>query len=343
MLRIWLYARHLDPTSLHLLTTVLQDDFYLNLLDWSSTNLLGVGLGSCVYLWSAHTGKVIKLCELSLEDPITSLSWVQKGSTLAIGTNRGLVHIWDAERREHLRTMEGHTARIGTLAWSNSTLCTGSRDRSILLRDVRAPAQHHSRLSYHRQEICGLKWSAHDSHTLASGGNDNKLYVWDTRGSSAAGGDGLIPLWKFHEHQAAVKALAWAPNTTNLLASGGGTQDKRLRFWNTLNGTLIQEIDTGSQVCNLTWSTNSNELLSTHGFSSTRAQNQVCIWNYPSLDQTATFSGHTHRVLYLAMSPDGQTVVTGASDETLRFWKAFPPRKEDKRHDQLENMLGQIR
>jgi WD40 repeat protein len=30
------------------------------------------------------------------------------------------------------------------------------------------------------------------------------------------------------------------------------------------------------------------------------------------------------RVLYLAMSPDGQTIVTGAGDETLRFWNVFP-------------------
>jgi len=29
-------------------------------------------------------------------------------------------------------------------------------------------------------------------------------------------------------------------------------------------------------------------------------------------------------VLYLAMSPDGETIVTGAGDETLRFWNAFP-------------------
>lgn len=29
-------------------------------------------------------------------------------------------------------------------------------------------------------------------------------------------------------------------------------------------------------------------------------------------------------VLYLAMSPDGQTIVTGAGDETLRFWSVFP-------------------
>lgn len=37
----------------------LQDDFYLNLVDWSAQNVLAVGLGSCVYLWSACTSQVI--------------------------------------------------------------------------------------------------------------------------------------------------------------------------------------------------------------------------------------------------------------------------------------------
>ena len=36
----------------------LQDDFYLNLLDWSSQNVLSVGLGTAVYLWSACTCQV---------------------------------------------------------------------------------------------------------------------------------------------------------------------------------------------------------------------------------------------------------------------------------------------
>ena len=44
------------------------------------------------------------------------------------------------------------------------------------------------------------------------------------------------------------------------------------------------------------------------------------------MSMLATLSGHTHRVLYLAMSPDGQTIVTGAGDETLRFWDVFPRR-----------------
>lgn len=44
----------------------LQDDFYLNLVDWSAQNVLAVGLGSCVYLWSASTCKVRAGSSLSL-------------------------------------------------------------------------------------------------------------------------------------------------------------------------------------------------------------------------------------------------------------------------------------
>eukprot|EP00122_Pirum_gemmata_P014520 Pgem_evm1s13537 len=35
--------------------------------------------------------------------------------------------------------------------------------------------------------------------------------------------------------------------------------------------------------------------------------------------------GHSARVLHMALSPDGQTVVSGAADETLRFWRCFEP------------------
>ena len=68
------------------------------------------------------------------------------------------------------------------------------------------------------------------------------------------------------------------------------------------------------------FSKNVNELVSTHGYS----QNQIILWKYPTMSKVVTLTGHTYRVLYLAMSPDGETIVTGAGDETLRFWKVFP-------------------
>lgn len=66
--------------------------------------------------------------------------------------------------------------------------------------------------------------------------------------------------------------------------------------------------------------------MSTHGYS----LNQVIVWKYPTMEKIATLTGHTYRVLYLAMSPDGSSIVTGAGDETLRFWNIFPKSRSSR-------------
>lgn len=289
----------------------LQDDFYLNLVDWSAQNVLAVGLGSCVYLWSACTSKVTKLCDLATTDNVCSVAWSQRGTYLSVGTNLGKVQVWDVSKLKPVRTMEGHRARVGTMAWGSQVLSSGSRDRNILQRDIRVSEPYTAKLVGHRSEVCGLKWSP-DDRQLASGGNDNQLFIWAPQACS--------PILRYSEHQAAVKAIAWSPHQHGLLASGGGTADRCIRFWNTASSSVLSCVDTGSQVCNLSWSKNVNEIVSTHGYS----QNQIIVWKYPSMAKLATLTGHTLRVLYLATSPDGQTVVTGAGDETLRFWNIFP-------------------
>lgn len=133
-----------------------------------------------------------------------------------------------------------HNARVGALAWNGEMLSSGSRDRMIIQRDIRTPMIVPQRkLSAHRQEVCGLKWSP-DNQYLASGGNDNRLYVWNLHS--------ITPVQTYTEHVAAVKAIAWSPHHHGLLASGGGTADRCIRFWNTLTGQPMQSVDTGSQV-----------------------------------------------------------------------------------------------
>ena len=73
-----------------------------------------------------------------------------------------------------------------------------------------------------------MKWS-YDGSQLATGGNDNTLILWS--------GHSSVPLAKLKRHTAAVKALAWSPHQRGLLASGGGTADRKIRFWNSLTAT----------------------------------------------------------------------------------------------------------
>ncbi|GJD12712.1 Protein FIZZY-RELATED 2 [Galdieria sulphuraria] len=309
----------------------LADDFYLNLVDWSCNNILAVGLDRSVYLWNALNSKVTKLCEVSSGDAICSVSWSPRGKELAVGTRCGEVHLYDVSCLKNIRTFMGHTLRVGCLSWNDRLLASGSRDHSIRVRDWKSPSNQVIELCGHSQEVCGLKWSYDDKY-LASGGNDNKLFIWNP-------GCSFSPVNRLDQHTAAVKAIAWSPHQSGLLCSGGGTADRCIRFWNVVSGTLLKTIDTGSQVCNIAWSKNVNEFVSTHGYS----QNQIIVWKYPSLSKVTTLTGHTYRVLYLAVSPDNESIVTGAGDETLRFWNVFPGTKTKADTMESKSMLSSCR
>ncbi|XP_015515119.1 cell division cycle protein 20 homolog isoform X2 [Neodiprion pinetum] len=300
------------------------DDYYLNLVDWSSSNLLAVALGANVYLWNAGSGTIEQLLELEGSDYVCSVGWIQEGPYLAVGTTTGNTELWDCSQMKRVRVMNGHVSRVGSLAWNSHVLSTGCRSGQIVHHDVRQRDHIVASINAHAQEVCGLKWSP-DGKYLASGANDNMLMVW----SAVAGQNHshTQPIYSLNQHQAAVKALAWCPWQNNILASGGGTADRTIRFWNCNTGACVNTIDTKSQVCSLLWSTTYKEIVSGHGY----AQNQLTIWKYPGMTKVAELTGHSSRVLHLAMSPDGTTVLSAGADETLRLWKCFQPDPHKKK------------
>ena len=306
------------------------DDFYLNLLDWSQKNQIAVGCSSSVILWNNNkTQSEILFIYDNNEDEnnlennenkyVSSLIWSEDGDSLAVGNSYGEVEIYDINKKELISTFKGHSSRVGVVSWNRNLISSGSKDYSIITRDTRCKDSDENIIRKylgHQQEVCGLKWSF-DGTQLASGGNDNNLMVWNLHSNK--------PLMVNSDHLAAVKAIAWSPHQHNILASGGGTADRTIRFWNTTNFEPILKVDTGSQVCNLVFSKSSNELVSTHGYS----LNQINVWKLPNMQKIKTLTGHSFRVLYLSLSPDGQSIVTGAGDKTLKFWNIFPPFKNN--------------
>ena len=132
-----------------------------------------------------------------------------------------------------------------TLWWLCDVYYSGSRTGQIHHHDVRVADHHIGTSSSHTQEVCGLEWSS-DGKYLASGGNDNMIYIWSNQFSL----DPVMePVHSFNQHQAAVKAISWCPWQPSLLASGGGTADRCVKFWNCNTGVCLNSLDTKSQVC----------------------------------------------------------------------------------------------
>jgi len=306
---------------------------------------LAVAIGQTVYLWHPEDGRIDTLTTLEETHYVTSVQWNSTGQYLAVGTSNNQVQLYDGSTGQKVRDLGGHHNRVSSLAWCGGPGCqqqdvlsSGGKDSMILNHDFRATRNVTSYYTGHQQEVCGLAWSP-DGTTLASGGNENLLCIWDAVMSHTHHSHhsrlGLTqqsygPRLCFEDHHiAAVKAVSWCPWQRHLLATGGGTADRTIKLWNTSSvgvtaGTEnVFSIDTGSQVCAIQWSDHYKELISSHGFS----DNQLILWRFNPTEHTLhkvhELRGHTARVLYLAKSPDGQTICSASADESIRFWHVF--------------------
>ncbi|KAH8129848.1 hypothetical protein FP744_10006916 [Trichoderma asperellum] len=287
------------------------DDYYLNLLDWSSGNQVAIGLERSVYVWSADEGSVSCLMETTPDTYISSVKWSEDGAYVGVGLGTGEVQIWDVAESQKIRSMFGHDTRVGVMGWNKHLLSTGARSGLVFNHDVRIAEHKVAELVSHTSEVCGLEWRS-DGAQLATGGNDNLVSIWDARSLS-------VPKFTKTNHKAAVKALAWCPWNANLLATGGGSYDRHIHFWNSTTGARVNSIDTGSQVTSLRWSPHYREIVSSSGF----PDNSLSVWSYPTLVRNVEIPAHESRVLHSCLSPDGQMLATAAADESLKFWKIF--------------------
>nr|CAN72563.1 hypothetical protein VITISV_011377 [Vitis vinifera] len=330
--------RHLPKKESRVLDAPrINDDYYLNIMDWGKRNILAIALGSDLYLWNAETGHSQKLMQVDdQEDYPTSIAWCEDGRRVAVGHLSSKLQLWDAETFKLIRSLEGHDDRVGIAAWNGQILTSGSRDKSIINHDGTSILTSQIQNNGDNNSKCSCINVHIGRNKLASGGNENLIYIWEASKMCSSNF-----LHRFSGHQAAVKALAWCPYQSDVLASGGGTLDGCIKIWNIQKGTCINSIRANAQICGLEWNRHHKEILSGHGFSATGHQNELCLWKYPSMSKLGELKCHSSRVLHLSQSPDGSTVVSAGADETLRFWEVFgPPVTDSSRVSDLDSLLS---
>ncbi|KAJ8538745.1 hypothetical protein K7X08_030041 [Anisodus acutangulus] len=214
------------------------DDFYLNLLDWGSSNVIAIALGNFVFLWDTSNGSTTELLEVDDDfGPVTDVSWSPDGRHLAVTLNNSHVQLWDSQSSRLLRTLRGHRLRVGSLDWNGHILTTGGMDCMIINNDVCVRSHVVGTYKGHNQEICGLKWSA-SGQQLASGCNDNLVHIWSI--SMGFGTPNRACLNSVNTGSQ-VCSLLWNRHERELLSSHGFT-DNQLTGWKYPSMMKISEL-----------------------------------------------------------------------------------------------------
>jgi cell division cycle protein 20 (cofactor of APC complex) len=295
------------------------DDYYMKLVDWSSTDLIAVAVRDAVHLYDSRRTLVhqIYMKKSGVEpalDRVSALAWSGASECIALGNVYGSIELWDPVRCTRQRTMQtpGRFVFIYNMTWNHSVLSVGDRGGWIVHHDVRIKDHVVSSWKAHSTGVCGLAWSP-DGAFLASGGNDDVVNIW-SRGVCFS--TQQQPLTRFTQHTAAVKALAWHPTRRGLICSGGGTLDGSIKTWDAQTGSVERSVDTHSQVSSLVWLREKNALLSSHGYPGFSLK----AWRPSDLELVEDVHAHRERVLGLSQSPDGRTLASLSADATLVLW-----------------------
>ena len=167
--------------------------------------------------------------------------------------------------------------------------------------------------SVHTDRIVRMCWST-DENLLAVGGNDNLVSLWRF-------GQTQAPYRILNGHSSAVRALSWCPWKPDLLLTGAGLNDPTIRFFNTKTGECLKSFTVESQVLDILCSTRTKEWIMIQSC----LEKPISLWSFgPKFERKGWWRGHDDaRVLYSALSPNGEILLTAAANEHIKVISNF--------------------
>jgi WD40 repeat protein len=286
-------------------------------------SLAAASSDSKVWIWDLVTRKVT--ATLPHPAPVTTVSFLGKGITIATSAADGAARIW----RIPGPLISGPTGPVFTTSFSAGShiLAVASADNTARLWNVTNPRQPVPlgptiTNAIQRGRATGAAAVSPDGATLVVGGVNGNCQVWDVRNPKKP-----TPLAQLMGPTAVVESIAFSPNG-RLLAIA--SDDKTTWLWNITNPrhpVALGKPLTGptNYVFSPAFSPN-GRLLAVGG-----ADKLVHLWDITEPSRPVPLprplAGASSYVYSVAFSPDGRTLAVGSADDYVRLWDVTHPRR----------------
>ncbi|XP_020106931.1 angio-associated migratory cell protein [Ananas comosus] len=272
----------------------------------SDGQLLASGsFDGAVHIWDTTSGSLKCTLEGSGEG-FEWLKWHPRGHLLLAGSEDANVWMWNADKSACLNTFSGHGGSVtcGDFTPDGKTICTGSDDASLRIWNPKTGESIHVVRGhpYHTDGLTCLAITA-DSTIAITGSKDSSVHM-----VNIATGRVISSLIA---HSNSVECIGLSPSFP-WAATGG--MDQKLILWDLQRSSARCTCDHEEGVTSLAW------IGATKYVASGCIDGKVRIWDSLSGDCLKTFSGHVDTVQSIAVSADGNSLVSISSDGTARVF-----------------------
>ncbi|KAH8109008.1 chromatin associated protein [Phellopilus nigrolimitatus] len=241
---------------------------------------------------------------------IRSVCFSPDGKLLATGAEDKQIRIWDIAKKRIRRVFEGHQQEIYSLDFSKDghLIVSGSGDRTARIWDIENGAQ--KVLEHNEPEgvDAGVTTVAisPDGRLVAAGSLDAVVRIWDVQ-------TGFL-VERLRGHSDTVYSVAFTPDGKGIVS---GSLDNTLKQWdisallrNPARNEPLPPASTPSGV-----GPGVGPVVAANGTARNKEGGERGSMN------TLNFTGHKDYVLSVAVSHDGQWVVSGSKDRGVQFWE----------------------
>ena len=257
-------------------------------------------------VWDAYTGEPLK----TLTDhagAVTSVAFSPDGSRIVTGSTDKTAKVWDAHTGEPLKTVEGHSGEVGDVAFSPDGLfiITASEDRTARIWDAKKERGLIKTLNVGDGEVDNAIVSPNGAwiSTVSTNYPAHSLNMWNAKtNESTFTVDGL-------------GVAAFSPDGRRIIVGAG---DNTAKIWDTHTGTLLKTLKGGhtSEVISTAFDRSGNHVVTGAAIPDGKA----VIWDARSGEPLNIFDVGSGAVISVALSPDGNQIITGSSGSIAKIW-----------------------
>lgn len=269
-----------------------------------------------IKLWEVATGRELRSF-VGHSKLVQSIAFSADGVTLASGQSDGTIKLWEMASGRELQTLTGHSGAVYSVVFGvdGKTLVSSSYKGEIKLWELATGRELRS-FAGHEGLVDSVVFSR-DGKTLASGGVDKKIKLWEV----ATGRE----LRTLTGHNSSVYSIALSVDGKTLASGSSG---RTIKLWDVATGQELRTL-TGhsSNVTSVAFSRDGRTLVSCS------LDSAIKLWEvstgrelrtfgvYPPGVDLRTVAEHSTPLHSLVLSPDGQTLATSGSGNTIKLWE----------------------